>query len=812
MAKQANLPGSDARDERPNTISFRFCLLGELQITRDSEPVPPPPHRVHSLLAALLLYPRPQRRERLIGLLFPDMPEYTGRRRLSDLLWLLRRSLPALPLETNAQEVYLPPETRWLDTEAFRKAVASVDLRDWLEALTLYQGDLLESVYDDWLLEEREALYLQHIRLLHHTCDQLLQRRQFDEVLPLAERLAQAEPYDEKALCTLMQTYRAVGRRGAALAAYESFVSLAADELGAESDPATQALAQTIRSTGSHLHLTPTPSLPQDATPEALLRHAQVALSRGDRATTEDRLQRLRAHPACCENDARLLEIDVALFFEEYDRAAHLLEARDCRRAPELVRMAKLALERHNTPAAHSAASEALSLAHETEDQQSELEALLVLARTQRDQGQAMHAARSAEQALSLARACASPLGIVQALIVKGHGQILQGGYTQALALFQEARFLAHEHGLRRHLAEALRGISLVHCHSSAPLDALTTQQEELSIWRDLGLRSREATALQDLATTYDHLGRTADSLRALEQARGICEELGEPVRVAMNQYHLAGNSLYHNDDLAPQAIGQAQKALAAFRVYEQSGWEAATLRWLGYALWVDERYDEALDAFCQAQILHDHLGELGVLPELLAYQGLAQLGLGQCPQALDLTRRALWALAQGEVSDEVVPDIYYAHAMALAACGEEDQAETYFRRAYQNLLSVAAQFENEPARQAFFHHNPTTRRLMQEVYTRGIAPGPASGVISRRLPAIRGEEPVQVTWTVDAGPADVALKQAQGGVALRRARLSRLIQEAQAQGAAPTVAQLAEALGVSTRTMQRDLATLRSA
>ena len=202
--------------------------------------------------------------------------------------------------------------------------------------------------------------------------------------------------------------------------------------------------------------------------------------------------------------------------------------------------------------------------------------------------------------------------------------------------------------------------------------------------------------------------------------------------------------------------------------------------------------------------------GELGFLPELLAYQGLALLGLGQKEQSLALTRRALLSLVQGEVSEEVISEIYYAHAIALVANGDEDQAGDYFHRAYQNLLAGAAQLEDEPARQAFFHRNPILRRLMREVYARGIAAAPTAGVISRRLPALHGTHLVQVTWTLDAGPADLALKQAQGAIALRRARLTRLMREAQAQGAAPTVAQLAEALGVSKRTVQRDLAALR--
>jgi DNA-binding SARP family transcriptional activator len=54
-------------------VAWRFYLLGELQVEYQGRAVPPAPYRTHSLLAALLLRPRPLARERLIGMLFPDL-------------------------------------------------------------------------------------------------------------------------------------------------------------------------------------------------------------------------------------------------------------------------------------------------------------------------------------------------------------------------------------------------------------------------------------------------------------------------------------------------------------------------------------------------------------------------------------------------------------------------------------------------------------------------------------------------------------------------------------------------------------------
>ena len=68
-----------------------------------------------------------------------------------------------------------------------------------------------------------------------------------------------------------------------------------------------------------------------------------------------------------------------------------------------------------------------------------------------------------------------------------------------------------------------------------------------------------------------------------------------------------------------------------------------------------------------EADTARDRLGELA-LPELLANQELARLGLDRQTRRWPDPGDAL--LDQGGVSHEVVPDILYAHAMALAAKG----------------------------------------------------------------------------------------------------------------------------------------------
>lgn len=63
----------------------------------------------------------------------------------------------------------------------------------------------------------------------------------------------------------------------------------------------------------------------------------------------------------------------------------------------------------------------------------------------------------------------------------------------------------------------------------------------------------------------------------------------------------------------------------------------------------------------------------------------------------------------------------------------------------------------------------------------------------------------IEITWTVNAGAEDYQVEQAHGQASLRRVRIQRLLDEAICQGAVATQEDLARALQVSVRTIQRD-------
>ena len=796
-------------------VSWQFTLLGQLRGLDAGRSMSAPPARTHALLASLLLTPQRQTRERVVGLLFPGVSERTGRRRLSDQIWVLREAFPGLPLAAARDWIEIPADARWLDVEAFKERAAGVDLADWQAALRLYGGDLLPGCYDDWLLVERESLHLTYLQLLFRTGDRLFQLGHYRKALSAAQRLVRAEPLDERAVRLVMRIHAELGERGAALAAYEHLVALAADKLHTEPAATTQALAAAIRA--------PEPR-PRDFTAadlegniESLCGQAQSALGRGDWGQIERCIAALRSSEAGDSARATLLEADLARLRGANEKAEELLQACGDRRASVLARQAAVALALRQRTVAHQAATRALLMAHEERDLESSLEALLALAEARRQMGQTAQAMATADRALELARSLPSPAGMVRALLIQGKTMFRQGRSRDAISIFRRAQSLALEGGLRPWLAEAWHRLAYARMDVGVYLDVLPQIESALSIWRDLGLRHAEARTLQTLASLYDVLGRHEESMRTIKRARAIYESLDDEFGVARCTYHLAANILYRDESLLDEAVDLAREAITVFRSYDAPGWEASTQGILGLCLLLDGAYSAALAPLREACQKHEVLGEVGYLAASLAHQGLVHLGLDDPQRALDCTERALLALAQGVLDSDVASEVYYAHAMVLDALGQGDHAREHLIRAYENLIQHAEQLDDEPARRAFFARDPMVRRLMEEVRTRGIAPDADARVVTRWLPCrpVNGygsgrHGMVPVTWTIDAGPADAALKRSQGAIALRHSRLVRIWSEAGQQGARPTVENLADALGVSPRTIKRDLAALR--
>ncbi|HNS50706.1 MAG TPA: AAA family ATPase [Anaerolineae bacterium] len=263
--------------------TLRVQALGGLTLAWDDRPLPPiPGTTARSLFAYLAMHHgRPHTRALLAGTFWPELPDASARRRLSQALWQIRRALEPYPaLQAEGDTVQIDPGLQmWLDADEFECLAAGTEaggqapgIERLQQAVDLYEGDLLAGYYDDWVLAERERLR----DLLLEALERLVQahklRGEFERALLFARRLAADDPWREEAHCEVMRLCHGMGRTSEALKQFEICRKALKEEMDAEPSAETAALARAIarpeaREAVPHLPL-PNPAL-DEAPPAA---------------------------------------------------------------------------------------------------------------------------------------------------------------------------------------------------------------------------------------------------------------------------------------------------------------------------------------------------------------------------------------------------------------------------------------------------------------------------------------------------------------------------------------------------------------
>ncbi len=271
-----------------------LSLLGPFQATLDGTPVTAfESDKVRALLAYLAVEGnRPQRRETLAGLLWPDMSERDARTNLRHVLANLRTALNDRDTEqpfllTSRQTIQFNGESDYrLDVKAFSDAITATVVHQHTtleacetciarlrEAATLYNGDFLagfsldSDLFEEWTTVQRERLHIQALDVLDHLATYHKQRGDYAEVVRYAQRQVELEPWRESAHRQWMWALAHSGQRGMALAQYEACRRILEAELGIEPEAATTALYESIRRGELQPQVKPadTPLIPPEA-------------------------------------------------------------------------------------------------------------------------------------------------------------------------------------------------------------------------------------------------------------------------------------------------------------------------------------------------------------------------------------------------------------------------------------------------------------------------------------------------------------------------------------------------------------------
>jgi DNA-binding SARP family transcriptional activator len=230
--------------------TFGIHLLGQPRFTLFGQPhrfsAPP---RTLPLLAYLLLNREAYlTRERIALALWPDDSEEEARTNLRRHLHHLKAALPPLDGSWFVAEAetlrWQPNSQASFDVDIFERCIAAGELE---RAAGLYAGELLPSVYDDWIGPHRERMRALFVSALETLLLRARSARQFPLALDYARRILSDDPWREDTLRALMSIRYESGDRTGALSEYERFAARLTKELGVEPMAETRAVYEAAR-------------------------------------------------------------------------------------------------------------------------------------------------------------------------------------------------------------------------------------------------------------------------------------------------------------------------------------------------------------------------------------------------------------------------------------------------------------------------------------------------------------------------------------------------------------------------------------
>lgn len=255
-------------------MPLNLSLLGGFGATVGEEPLEHlSTQKIRALLAYLALEAKPHTRHHLRALLWPDSADSAGLGNLRKELHRLQQTLtrhresPKF-LILSRQVVQLDPQFLSTDVGAFEELLADCEahahrylhacptcLEGLEQALGLYAGALLAGfelpdapAFEEWLLLRRASLETGVLTVLEKLAAAYETRGDEVRALTYVARQLAHNPYLESAHRQQMRLLARSGRGREALAEFEAWRVLLADETGLEPEAATAALYEAIRS------------------------------------------------------------------------------------------------------------------------------------------------------------------------------------------------------------------------------------------------------------------------------------------------------------------------------------------------------------------------------------------------------------------------------------------------------------------------------------------------------------------------------------------------------------------------------------
>ena len=232
-------------------------VLGTLAIQSDrgpdAEALVAQPKAIALLAYLAIAHPRGfHQRDRLVGLLWPELDQERARTALRKTLHRVRQAVGDDVIESRgAESLGIAWSAVECDAVTFDDAIADGRLR---EALDLYKGDLLpgfyvpaEGYFEEWLEQERANYRERAVNAAWKLVERFAADRELTNASQLARLVARLASTDERMLRRVLTMLARLGDRAGAMDVYAKFAARLWKEYETRPSEETQRLVESIQ-------------------------------------------------------------------------------------------------------------------------------------------------------------------------------------------------------------------------------------------------------------------------------------------------------------------------------------------------------------------------------------------------------------------------------------------------------------------------------------------------------------------------------------------------------------------------------------
>lgn len=422
--------------------------------------------------------------------------------------------------------------------------------------------------------------------------------------------------------------------------------------------------------------------------------------------------------------------------------------------------------------------------------------------RVAREWGQYAEAQTAIEKARTLYQHLKDKEGEATTTDLLGGVAWQSGNHSRAAELHQKAATMFRASGNLIREAHSLNNLGTALWSLERYLEARETHERALELCREIGHRRGEADNLDNLGGVAWVLGEYEEAIsfysRALELRRTLSDQWGISISLGNlgSAYRLWGKT--------EEALTFYQEALTFNQTLGRRRGEGYVWHGIGLARLEVGDFHAAVDALLTASAIRRELGEQQNFLESQAALLLVYVTMGQISNATTLLKTNLDAL-QYNLKAGLRQWVHYGAYFYYHQKGDLKESQHHLLHAHRAMLEVAGALPVSK-RDGFLASVPINRWIQTAIEQ-------SSRQITARLVAadvplgrkLTSHDYVNVRWTIYA-PLDDEIS---SKVERRHHILQRLITEATLQEATASDEDLATALNVSTRTIERDLAAL---